>query len=174
MGQMTLQFHADPDELVSTLLPSWVDGVEVHLLVERDGSLRGVGSVAELASGGAPQRVFLRLEPFAVESDEVRTVLRANPDGLALTVGALDGESLRESMLSTSASDAEAVTAWRSVFRRARASMDKGGQWVGPTGATTAASSHRYSKGAARLATSGVALLPVGGTSRFEPVDSGS
>lgn len=169
MGTVTLQFHADPEELVSTLLPAWFTEVDVHVMVEVGASLRTADSISAVAGGPAPDRIFVRLEAFDVDSDDVREVLRRNPDGMAITVGRRRGDGLRESMLSTSAADATANAAWRRVVRRARSDLAKGGSWVGPSGATQSAPSHRYSPEAARLAKEGVSLLPVAGTSRFVP-----
>ena len=176
MTGVRFQFHAEPAELLEKLLSRWLGPLEVFLLVEHGREVVPVEGLRALAAFGAhdvPDRVLLRLEPFIIgaDADETR---RANPDGLAVLLGQRWDDILSESMFASGTSDPSALSAWRSLARRARRDLLRGGTWIGPTGIAEPAPSHRYSPGAARAAAQGTQLLAIAGSARFvltrEPV----
>ena len=170
MTGVVLQFHADPEELFEELLPEWLQGHAYWALPEYGRSLSfDVEGLRSPDESRAPDRVFLRLEPFEEVVGGADAVLAANPGGLGVDVGVLRDGELTESVIGTTTGDREALAVWRSVVRRARRDLLSGGTWTGPSGDTDAAPSRRYSRGALELHRRGTRLVNFPGGSTFTP-----
>jgi hypothetical protein len=95
-------------------------------------------------------------------------LIDANPDRLWMLVGKLSDEGLREAFITGGTDDSELLTTWRALLRRANSEMHAGARVRGVTGETTAAPRHRHTIGAHRLAESGVTMLAIAGSVRYE------
>jgi hypothetical protein len=173
MSNITLQFHADPDELLHTLLPAWIKGHSLSIATERFTPIYHVelvnpALIPALPKGGVDQVALCR-GPINTAVRSSMEFLKANPDCLWVTLGRLDDEGLRESVLGAFASDQDGLKTWRHIRRRATASLRKGAEVVNPvSGARGEVPNHYYSDGALALAKRGVSMLAFGGWNRYE------
>lgn len=173
MAKINLQFHAEPTELVSQLLPAWLDGMPVDLAAERFFPEYQVAAVTKEALRDLQQadvsRVAVSVRPLQLDVGSAADFVRANPDALVVTVGALTAEGLRESALAAWTDDKESLRCWRSVRQRAMNLLRSDAYAVNPaSGARQRAKDHFHSPGAATLAANGIPLLASAGWNRYE------
>ncbi|MBE9376100.1 hypothetical protein IQ251_16735 [Saccharopolyspora sp. HNM0983] len=174
MTKLSLQFHAAPDEALS-LLPQWLQGMDVDALVERffpdyRVSLVRLDGLAAEAQQEPINRVCVGPGPLDSSGTSGMDSLELNPDVLTMTLGTFNDQGLRETMLGAGADDPSAITSWRKVVNRARKSMLRGAWVLNPrTGARAEAPKHLYTQGAVQLYKEGVTLLAVAGWNAYEP-----
>lgn len=172
MTKISLQFHADPVELIRDLLPGWLEGLEVELAWEEFHPHYRVEaiSIEDLAGLEASRvsRVDASVHPIDTTVSTSFEFLSRNPEMLSITPGRLDSDGLREAALGAVAEGEESVRRWRTVQRRARGGLRRGAQVVNPvSGAHKSSPSHLYSVGAAALAARGVPILAATGWNQY-------
>ncbi len=173
MTKISLQFHADPAELIADLLPGWLAGLELELAWEEfrpDYRVAAI-SIADLATLEVERvsRVSASVHPLDTGASTSLQFLAANPGVLTVTPGRLSSDGLREAALGAVAEDEESVARWRTVQRRVRSSLQRGALVVNPvSGARKNIPNHLYSAGAAALAARGVPILAATGWNQYQ------
>lgn len=172
MTKISLQFHAEPTELIRDLLPGWLEGLEVELAWEAFAPHYRVTtiSIEELAALQPEQvsRLSASVHQFDVTASTSVEFLTKNPEILVVTPGRLNSEGLREAALGAIAEGEGSLKRWRTVQRRARRSLRRGAYVVNPiSGAGKFSPSHLYSAGAAALAARGVPILAAAGWNQY-------
>jgi hypothetical protein len=166
--KLGFQFHADPSEVFAAAM-AW----------ERDFRLLGAAEVLERQewrtplssiahSNQLPRRIALHPNNLQVsEANSLQSFMAKNREALVILVGRVQRNTLQESFLSAVVEDNETARLWQRLIRKFRGSMNKGA-WVKnvKSGAESWDASHRYTRGAAELAGSGVRIL--GGTDWLE------
>lgn len=171
MPRSSLQFHADPEELVSTLLPRWIDDAEdVHFLAVTQRppyrcASTGKPDISDPERGGM---ILANLRPIKSIEEKWLQVVDANPNSLTVIIGDLVEGGLRETLMGMGTDDPAALSRWRTAFRRARSELQKGAVFVNPIGDRFDTPNHRYSEGALKLARSGVPMLSITGGTTYE------
>lgn len=164
-----LQFHADPMELVSfgceianeyglCLTALW--SKRAMILVRGEDLLtRGIGEF------GLPTHlVFSASAPKKGRDLTVIEFIRANPEALSISVGALKPEGLGESSIGFISDTDSLTTVWRQIIGRLRRRCCVGAEVVSlVNGTRTAVKSYRYTSGALSLFEKGVRMLGLGG-----------
>lgn len=174
MPRTSLQFHADPAELVGELLPRWLDGLDFWAVEE---PLLGSSQRRALPRGAlrhadqettTPFRIFLGLRPFVRIDGAAREFQAANEGFLVIKPGGVTPEGLRETSMGSMAVDPLAVRVWRRVMQRAQKDLRHGAVVVNPYGERFDAPHHRYSDRAFAMGKAGVPMLALAGTNRYE------
>lgn len=173
MRHVQRQFHATDSEMFRWAA-RWATDNDWNVVVERFfPSYRAVACVPDQLEAaarrvGGVRRVSVGpLEP-ELDSGTAHDLVAANPDRLWMLLGALTDEGLREASVSGGTEDGATLRTWRRALRNANAEMHSGARVRGPTGESAAASSHRHTIGAHRLAESGVTMLALAGGVRYE------
>lgn len=173
MTSLSVQFHADPLEMIQSLVPRWLAGVECYIALEsgfpetrrtflRVGELPSVDSI-----GSVPDALFIRLQPFTSVGARNVEFLGANPGFLVIRPGKLDAEGLHETMMGAVTADAAALRAWRRVITRAKRDFQRGAIAINYRGDRFHQPSHPYTPGALALADTGVPILSLTGSVRY-------
>jgi hypothetical protein len=166
--RQSLQFHADPDELLTELLPRWLSDKRVHVAVEFANERPVRLDALTTATGVGARRVLVGLTPFKALDGPDGEFLRANHGFLVVEPGPLTEAGLRESVIGAITDQPEQRATWRSVLTRARRDLHKGAVLINAMGARFDEPSHLFSDGALALASQGVAMLAIGGGNRYE------
>jgi hypothetical protein len=173
MRHVQRQFHATGSELLEWAV-LWATGNGWNVVVERffPSYLAVVCRPEELQtvarSVGEVRRISVGAREPMLKVTTAHELVAANPDRLWMLLGALIDEGLREAFVSGGTEDAPTLRTWRRLLRSANAEMHAGAQVHGPTGESTAAPNHRHTIGAHRLAASGVTMLAMAGSARYE------
>ncbi len=173
MADISIQFHAVPDELLA-FAKAIVADFGVHVVAMRFSPFEAIevnpARLDEIVAEGSPYHQL----GFTVNSPELPATgamnfLDKNPGALRLTVERANKEGLRQSLLTARASDPAVLSIWEKVAKRLK-EMTKAGVVVSnpDTGKSTQNRTHRYSAGAKALAASGVPMLPLAGGNRIE------
>jgi hypothetical protein len=173
MRHVQRQFHATDSEMLEWA-GRWATDNDWNVVVERffpkyravacppeelQAVTRSVGDIRRVSVG--PRKPMLGIAT-------AHELVAANPERLWMLMGALTDEGLREASVSGGSKDAPTLRAWRGLLRRASAEMHAGARLHGPTGESATAPSHRHTIGAHRLAESGVTMLALAGSVRYE------
>lgn len=176
MADISIQFHALPEETIP-VVGAFIDDLRPHVLcigfppfevwqIDRS-------QIAEAMQDENVRRIALVLGKPIPTAGTMSQLLERNPDALILDIGRKGGEGLKESWLTASTSNAEALKAWRKLAKIIRSMTKTGAIAVNPsTGATAKLKDHRFSDGAMRLDAKGVPMLPAAGTSRLRFTES--
>lgn len=164
MTQVTLQFHAAPDELVGLAI-EWAERHGLAVVFERFFPIWR----AEPFSGTVVEEAVERIDRVALcrstpdlDADRASAFLIRNPETLWVSVGTLDAGLLRESAIGADSDDPATIRLWRSIVRNAKGRMHVGATVRSPLGQAERPY-HRHATGAHELATRGVRVLAVGG-----------
>lgn len=173
MTKMSIQFHADRDEIASWIA-GWVQEFGLAVTAEwfvPKYSVRSCDMSRIAAANGAlsdVSRVSLGLAPINLEAASSLDFLRANPSVLTISLGMQSQSEIRESALSAMTDDGESLKIWRAIGTKAKASMFSGSTVINPlTGAEQRAKGHYYSSGAREMAKRGVRLLASAGWNEY-------
>lgn len=172
MASIQLQFHGEPSELL-VLADSWIDRYRLSAVIEQffpeyRAFAPAQAGIARTAAESSINRICFGLHPLSTAVSSAFEFLQRNPNCMALTVGRLDEEGLRESALSTATRDRESLRTWREVSREAKAIMHQGASVCNPqTGAAQHLASHLHTPGAHALAEQGFPMLPAAGWNEF-------
>lgn len=171
MPRSSLQFHAGPEELVSELLPRWIDDAEdVYFLVatQRPPHRRtsmGKPDIPDPERGGM---ILASLRPIQSAEEKWLGVVDANPDSLTVIIGDIYDGGLRETLIGMGTENPAALSRWRKALRRARSELHKGAIIVSPMGDRFDDPNHRFSDGALAMARAGVPMLSISGGVSYE------
>jgi hypothetical protein len=168
MSDISIQFHAIPDELVP-LVKELVSEPQVHFL--------GMGSPPFTVTEISPEQIeqamldrsywrfaFTKEKPIPPIVSQKEFGER-HPCALILDVGRRTNRGLEQSWLACRTFDLPLPDAWRRFARKLRAITTAGAVAVNPdTGASAIVRNHRYTPGAKELNESGVPMCSAGGT----------
>ncbi len=180
MATMQLQFHADPDELVDELLPSWLAGIECYLAAEsfwglrpsgtpppsRYCEVRGLDLRAAQQELGALNRVWVRPQQFRGLGEQLphRFMELNRGPGMNLTIGHFVGADLVVSYLGAGWELPEEGRPWRRAMSRAKKSMLRLSVLVDVRGGRHV-DRHPYTPGALELYRAGTRIVQIPGSS---------
>ena len=174
MPKIQLQFHAIPAEAL-TMASKWVSEHGLHAVAEyffpdyRASWISAEALNQAAGTGDSPDRVCLTLRAAELSGVSAIEFLERNPDCLALTLGKLGTDGLRESALSAMTDDPASLDLWRWVLRGARSQMHTGATAVNPaTGATVEVPRHSHTAGAHEEAMHGVKMMAAAGWIEYE------
>lgn len=174
MASRTFQFHGESGEVV-LLGGTWAAQLRFVLMVERffptprlvipdSNSLDSILDKLE----GRLDRIWLSPEKLVPRQGKAGALFEAASECIAISIGHLSEQGLRESFCQLTTSDENMLRAWRGLIARARCSMHKGAWLVNPrSGAKKRAVSHYYTPGALAMFRSGIKMLAVAGTNEF-------
>jgi hypothetical protein len=175
MADISIQFHALPDEVVY-FAEEIVRDFSLYLAGMRsfpfdvkqvcDLPCRVPGSVVEFCKTMPEYKrlAFTLARPVVTVKSELDFADK-NPDYLRLDVGKLVAKGLEQSWLSARTDSKEAIEIWKKVAARLRKVTKQGVLAINPkTGATSIIKSFRYTPKAKALESQGIAALPFAGT----------
>ncbi len=168
MADISIQFHALPEELLSFVRGFVADfGLSVVALRYRpfdahepsESRLNDCFSVESLH-----KRLHFALGKFTLPAANELDFGDKNPGSLRLDVGTLCEGGLAESWLSSRTEDPESIAVWKKIAKRLRSLTEQGATAVNlKTGAMGPAKGHRFTDGAKRLEATGVPMLTITG-----------
>lgn len=168
MADVSVQFHALPEELLSFVRQSIADfGLYVVALRYRpfDASELSESRLDGCFSDDSPYKrlhftIGRPVLPVAHELD----FGDKNPDSLRLDIGTLGGDGLRESWLSARTENPATFATWKKIAKRLKSLAEQGATAVNPkTGGMGPAKWHRFTEGAKRLEATGIPMLTITG-----------
>jgi hypothetical protein len=171
MGDISLQFHATPEEILPQLV-AFLDqrAIDITAIKFPPFEARQVDKqdLTSIFQDASVRRVALTLSAPKLPVNSMNAFLDQNAGALILDLGRRDEAGLNESWLTTRTQDRNALTIWRVFAKRLRLITRTGVVAINPqTGASVKLSEHRFSEGAKTLEREGVPMLPVAGTSRL-------
>lgn len=171
MAGFSLQFHALPEELLP-IVRSFASDEGLHLTAIRYQPFSAVPARPEglesLFADPSVRRFLVTTAAPDLAVDGMNRLQDQNPDALHLDLGRRTPEGLKESWLTTRASDDATLRRWRKLLNKVRGMTQAGVVAVNPaSGATAALKGHRFSPGARALEKTGVPMLPAAGTARL-------
>jgi len=175
MADITLQFHALPEELLP-LFRAFVEAEQWHssAIVMQPFAARSL-SVEDLAEAFADPRVWRVLATFAppdLAATTMNNFLDRNPDALQLELGRKTATGLQESWLTGRTDNPERLAAFKRMRRKVEKMTRTGVTAVNPdTNASAPAKTRRFSEGAKALEQQGVPMYPIAGKSRYKFAD---
>lgn len=164
MADISIQFHATPDELLAFAKQAVAD-FGLHVVAMRFFPFEAVevdrGRLDSLFVDASPfRRLAFSLGVPVLPVEHELDFADKNPDHLRLDVGRRETSGLRESWLTARTDNPEALAAWKKVAKRLRDTTTKGATATNPrTGATGPARGHRFTAGARTLEAGGVPML---------------
>jgi hypothetical protein len=170
MGDISVQFHAAPDELMLFIEEVIRDfGAKAVVMRFRPFDVKEVRleDFRRLLNNAPDYRrwAFLLGNPVLSVTNELEFADK-NPDQLRLDVGRKSEKGLEQSWLSARTANCDALATWKKVANRLKKRTEQGVTAVNPkTGATGRMKSYRYTIGAKSLEAQGTAMLPIAGTS---------
>jgi hypothetical protein len=168
MADISVQFHALPEELLSFVRQIVVDfGLYVVALRFRpfDSSELSESQLDDCFSDKSPYKrlhftVGKPVLPVAHELD----FGDKNPDSLRLDIGTLGEDGLRESWLSARTENPAAIAMWKQIAKLLKSLTEQGATAINPkTGGIGPAKGHRFTEGAKRLEATGIQMLTITG-----------
>lgn len=176
MPDLSIQFHATPDEMLPVLAAAIESGAKLFALRTQPFSTVAIGDQESVGIALEDRAVcsfaVVDHEPAVDSIGSEYDFLLQNPATLLLEVGRLTDAGLRESCLSCKSVPAETYAKWKKVAAALRKITKAGAIARSPTTqATSRARDHRHTQGARRLAANGVPILPAAGTSRLEFIE---
>jgi hypothetical protein len=173
MPKVSLQFHADPDELLA-LTGVWAEEEGYVRTAEQFFPYRAVVAGREAATASElgidrVDRIALTTEPPMLPSSNEAEDARFGGDALLVTFGKCTEDGLRQSALGGITDDRDVAQRWRSLVARSKKAMHKGAVLRNPlTGATKHGTQHLHTPGAHELARRGVKMLAAAGWNEYE------
>jgi hypothetical protein len=170
MADISIQFHAHPDEL-EQFVSEWARKYRLNLVgvelkpfrVFRVGDTR-----LDLASNLSIQRIAFFASNPDLSVNTPNEFSDQNPDKLLLAIGRLEERGLRESWL-TAKEDSQNFPIWKKIAKELKTVTQAGAVAVNPaTGAKSKLRTHRYTKGAKALEQEGMDILPVAGSAKLK------
>ncbi|GAA2205076.1 hypothetical protein GCM10009850_006950 [Nonomuraea monospora] len=163
MAKVSLQFHAEPGEMVE-LVRTWAaDGLRVA------GEKAGVEPIEDLRAVAGVNRLHLVPGVADLEASSLEEFHRRHPEALTIHLGECSPEALRESFLGAVTDDEAVLALWRRLRRQAAAIMHKGAWATNPlSNARQHYRNHHYTDGALRLARQGARMLSGAGWVEYE------
>lgn len=168
MSDISIQFHALPEELIP-LLEQWVADYALHVVALQSKPFIAFetqqGALREVFDSGVVRLAFTLVAPdlSAKTSNEFAD---KNTNKMLVEVGRLSSSGLGESWLTSRATDKAASSTWQKIARKLRAVTKQGVRAINPkTGESALLKHHRYTGGAKALDEQGVVILPAAGTS---------
>jgi len=177
MEDISVQFHATPDELLEF---SKRVGTEfgVHVVAMKFAPFEAIEINATNLDQLCDQECLFHQMAFTVESPRlpatgVMNFLDKNPGALRLTVERISDAGLRQSLLSARVGTKADFLIWKQVAKRLKEMTKPGVIVLNPdTGKSVHNRTHRYSAGAKALAASGLPMLPLAGGNIIEFISS--
>lgn len=173
MAKISLQFHAEPDEIVE-FARSWAEGMQLQVAGKEIGAEWVEPIAAKDLRPDSPAVAgvnLLYLAPAAavLEASTSEEFHRRSPGALTIHIGERSADALRESFLGAITEKDAELTLWRRIRRQAVDSMRKGAWVVNPlSNARHEYKYHYYTEGAMRLASHGVRMLAIAGWNEYE------
>lgn len=164
MADISIQFHATPDELLA-FAKQVVADYALHVVAMRYSPFEAieVGPSeldAVLSVTSAHRELAFTLVPPLLAVTSNTDFFDKNPSKLRLDVGRQEAHGLRESWLTTRTKDPVALRVWKEIAKRLRGMTEQGATAVNPsTGVTGPARGHRFTAGAKALEAGGVPML---------------
>lgn len=172
MAETSIQFHADPAEAME-FATRWAVKHDLTVIVEQFfPEYRAMRTDSPGAVNGDSSWRVDRLALCRTDADltarSAHEFVTRNHDCLFFSVGAHDGEGLRESSLAGSTDDDETLEIWKRLVQGARAEMHSGAKVRNPhTDASAPAPKHLHTERAHYLADKGVKMLAAAGWNEF-------
>lgn len=168
MGDISIQFHALPDEVVTfaaqTLHDFRLGLVAVRLRPFSIEKLDQRTVLDFLRNEPTYRRWAFSLSEFSLSAANELEFADKNPDYLRLDVGVLTAQGLEQSWLSARTGNTAIITVWRKIAARLRGATQPGVIAVNrATGASSYLRSFRYTVGAKKLFEQGTPMLPPAG-----------
>ncbi|WP_194892482.1 hypothetical protein [Catenulispora pinisilvae] len=171
MTKLSLQFHADRDEILAAVR-RWAEQSGLTVVEEsfspvyqvRLADRAGIRDDADFPLS----RISLSTRPVDLRVSSSLAYLRGNPDVLTITLGEQSGQVLRESALAAMTDDAESLAVWKRLRNDLRKTLRKGASVENVmTGAQSRKDAHLYSAGAKKLADGGVNIAGLTDSLRY-------
>ncbi len=168
MADISLQFHAVPEELLS-LIKQCVNELQIHVVGFRFFPFDAAEiSASELDSAIAEfspiEQIAFTLRKPKLPATGQTDFLEKNPNSLLLSIERVDREGLRQSGLSARTDDPKSLAIWKSIATRVKNITKVGAVVINPdTGDSGYERTFRYTAGAEALQKSGVVILPLAG-----------
>lgn len=170
---MSIQFHAQPAELPPVLIAGLAQSASILAVRYRPfltspvrDELQASAALDDQAVGEFNMVVGDPRTEGATSDDDL---LRRHPGALLLQIGRETERGLRESWLTCKEASGEDYARWRHVANSLRKITMAGAIARNPrSGATGQMRNHRHTEGARRLASQGLAILPVAGDAQVE------
>jgi len=173
MPTISMQFHAEPNELMPLLVEGLAQATLLVALRDSPFSISEIHDEVEAAralqDSSVSEVIMLTGRPDiqGVTSDD--DLLRRHPGSLLLEIGRVRPQGLRESWLACKDASVADHARWRKVGNALRRITIAGCQARDPvSGATSQMRNHRHTAGARSLAAKGVPILPAAGAARLE------
>jgi hypothetical protein len=169
MADLSIQFHALPDEVIQFAQDVVHDfGVTLVAIRVRPFDIREIDDPKALRrvldESGFSRIAFLLGKPSLPAPDEP-SFIKLNPDCLRLDIGQSAEDGLRQSWLSARTENREAIAIWRRVAAQLKRITHAGAIAVNPTtGASGFIGSYRYTTNAKVMAEGGLRMLPIAGS----------
>ncbi len=164
MTDISIQFHATPDELLS-LVRDCVTEFDLHVVAMKFFPFEAVevsGSHLDevFSSSSAFRELALTLQKPFVAVRSSTEFFDKNPNKLRLDIERPSEKGLKQTWLTARVNDTEALPIWQEVARRVKAISKVGVVVVNPhTGASVRSRSFRYTEGAKALESMGIQML---------------
>lgn len=174
MVKLSLQFHADKDEM-AFWIAGWAREMHLFLALELFAPKYRVELIDRERLGESLRtcevdRLSLSLAAIDADATSALDFLQRNPDVLIVSFGSQTVDSRSESTIAAMTNDEQSLAAWKAIRNKAKASMHHDGvSVVNPaSGARQRLKSHYYSERAQELSRRGVRLLASVGWSEYE------
>jgi hypothetical protein len=171
MADLSIQFHATPDELVEFVrkvvfpMDVRVTAVSFPPYTVKETNFNEIPKL--IIEGLCRDLVFTEMPPCLPASTGGEFAER-NPGALSLMIGKLTPRGLKESWLACRTIGSEINPRWKQIASKLRYITTAGVIAVNPTTGAISRSRHRrITEGAKKLNKRGVPLLPMAGTSIF-------
>lgn len=169
MSKINVQFHAEPNEIV-TLIKECVKEFNLYVvLVKLQPSFTATlintsDDVLENVATCNTNRVCLCINQPNTLANSYLEFIDRNPDCLSITIGKFCDDKLEESVLATKTENIETFKVWKKVVKKLNF-ITLAGVWVvNPSNEAKAFyKQHRYTEGAKKLFEDGVKIMPVAG-----------
>ncbi len=171
MSDISIQFHATPDELL-LLVQDFVQDARIFVSAIKYEPFKVIPvenqALVLVLHQTDVERLAFTIKRPVLRGNGMMGFLDRNPSALLLDIGRRVDAGLQESGITARTSDKAVLGIWRKLSRRIIAATRTGVTAVNPqTGATAPVRSHRFSDGAKALERAGVPMLPVAGTARL-------
>jgi len=165
MADISIQFHAVPDEILALLQPFVVEQ-RLHVIALRFPPFRAApAELAESVRDSTVRSLALAIDTPDATATTSGGFRAANPDMLTVQIGRHTQAGLGESWLAARTNDWKALAQWQALAKALKATTFTGVLAVNAkTGATAPARSHRFTAGARALAAEGVIMLASAGS----------
>ena len=168
MADISIQFHALPEELLSFTREFMAD-FALYVVAMRffpfEANIIPFGNLSDVFSPDSSSRelAFTLTQPVLPVNNNI-DFYDKNPDSLRLDIERVTNNELRQTWLTCRTDNSVAFGVWRKIAKRLKSSTLSGVVVVDPnTGAAVSSRSFRYTTGAKGLALAGVTMRPTAG-----------